>query len=94
MTTTLVNGTLTITYTATQAKLSRVLLSAAEYLYPHYPLYEAENMIPFANLTNAQKLGIIDKHIKRVLMDAAQTQITTVAIEAARVTALGEDITI
>lgn len=98
MTVTLLNGTITYTRTATNAKLTRIALAAAQYLYLHYPLTKTvdgqEQTIPFAELTKAQKESVLDKHLTRVLMDAAQTQIVTLAIDTARTEAQKEDTTL
>ena len=94
MTTTLSNGTLTITYTGTQVKLSRILLAASEGLYHAYPVTVEEKIVPFAELTNAQKLKVIDQHIKRVIMDAAQDFAVNTAMNTARTDAQKEDLTL
>lgn len=91
-------GTITYTRTSTNVKMNRIAMAAAEYLYPHYPVTKLvdghEQVIPFAELTKGQKESILDKHLTRVLMDAAKTQAVIVAMEAARVTAQAEDLTL
>ena len=89
------NGTLTITYTGTPTKVNRILSLCSESLYPHYPIYNAEDVvIPFASLTNAQKLDVIDKHVKRVLMDSAKSFAVNSAMNIARTGAESEDLTL
>jgi hypothetical protein len=68
-------GTITITYTATQTQLLKVLANAAEHLYPLYRLYDNSDPrrpIPYSSLTNAQKLDILNKFIRGAIVSAAE----------------------
>lgn len=95
MTITYANGTLTITYTGDPAKIARTLLLAAQHFYPHYPIYGANgDMIPFDSLTNAQRMSIIDAHLKRVILDAARTYNVNAAMEVAKTQAQTDEPTI
>ena len=68
----------------TAAKLETLAL-AARYLYPHYPtMNEKGDIIPFADLTEAQRAAIIENHFAQVIKDAAQTQRAQDAQEAAK----------
>jgi hypothetical protein len=94
---TVINGTVTLTYAATQAQLTKVLSNAAQYLYPRYQLFDNSEYpapIPFSTLTNAQKLAIIDKHIRREIVEAAKSNVSETLVSTARTTAEKDDQTI
>jgi len=85
MSITYANGTITLTYTALPAQMTKVLLNAAEALYPSYRLYDSgkpRRPIPFASLTNAQRLEIINKHVRAVIVSAAEANRNKKAAEA------------
>lgn len=62
-------GTVTFEYTRDLTKLSVVLDAAAKILYSRYPVMVADptdtgnNYVPFDDLTNQQKLDILDQHV-------------------------------
>jgi len=66
---------ITFEYQGVIATVQSIVGNAAEYLYHSYPIYvdETEEVIPFDDLTNVQKLSIVDKHVRRVVNDAANT---------------------
>lgn len=89
MTTTLTtsgsNSTVTIAYTAPSQKVTDTLAAAAEYWHS---LSGSET--PFASLTNAQKLEVVDTYIRKMILEAASTQHIQVALKTAGNTAQGE----
>ena len=95
MTITLAAGTLTLTYIAAQSQMVKVLTNAAEHLYLSHPLFvegsRPPKRIPFADLTNAQRLAIIDDHVRFVIIQAARTQVANNAIATAQAAAAGDD---
>jgi hypothetical protein len=78
--------TITFTYTALTTQIQSIVGGAAEYLwnvgYGNHG--DAEKPILFTSLTNQQKLDLVDEHLKRVVLDAANTQKSVKAQEAAR----------
>ena len=76
---------ITFEYQGELAKVQSIVEDAAEYLCHAYPLEDEEGeLIPFADLTNNQKLDILDQHVKRVILDAANTFKSTEAQRIAR----------
>jgi hypothetical protein len=80
------NTTITFTFTALTAQIQSIVGGCAEYLFnigmgPHGT---QEKPILFTDLTNQQKLDLVDEHLKRVVLDAANTQKSIKAQEAAR----------
>jgi hypothetical protein len=68
------NGVVTIAFKASV----QVLENAAENLYPHYRIYDnafPRRPIPFADLTNAQKLAVINKCVRTILRAAALAEV-------------------
>ena len=79
-----VKSGLTITRPMTSAKLETLAL-AQRYFYPHYPTTnEKGDIIPFSDLTQAQRDEIIERHFAQVIKDAAQAQRAQDAQEAAK----------
>ena len=70
------NGNLrvTFTYIAPQAKMMEVAEDAAHYLWEHgYGDHGTEEEpILFDDLTNQQKLDLLDTHVRRVIIDVAK----------------------
>lgn len=88
------DGTVTVTfaYTAVTVKAQETVNQAAAHVYHVYPILdESGEIVPFENLTNQQKLNILDRHILRVILDAARANLVNEATEAARQAALGDD---
>lgn len=86
-----VSGTdtkITFEYTALTAKIQSIVGDCAEYLFNHgYGNHGTEEApILFTDLTNQQKLDIVDKHVKQVIIDAANTFKSVKAQDAARLT--------
>ncbi len=75
VTTTTANGKTTVNfkYTALTAKVLEVLGACAEYLWVEETDEDEVVTNPFAEATNAEKLAIVDKHIKSVLLDMANS---------------------
>ena len=61
-------------YTAPVVRATEVAMSAAHYLWEHgYGDHGTdEDPILFDDLTNQDKLNLLDKHVLRVIMDIAQ----------------------
>jgi hypothetical protein len=77
-----VNGKLKVTfwYQADLAKTQAILEDATEYLWNHgYATGDFYN-----DLTNQEKLDIVDKHVKRVILDLANSFKSTEAQRIAR----------
>lgn len=85
------NGTSTVTleYTANTAKINGILLNAAMELWDrglgdHGP---EESPIEFNDLTNQEKLDLIDSYVKRVVQDLAAEHYREDELDAAGETA-------
>jgi len=82
----------TFTYEQTRptAKIQGVLDSAAHYLFNHGYGDHGTEEVPrtYADQTTNEKLDMLDKHITRVLMDAADSFHVNDAIEVARLAAI------
>jgi hypothetical protein len=80
--------TITFAYTALTAQVQSIVGGCAEYLWDHGYGDHGTQEIPilFASLTNQQKLDLVDEHLKRVVLDAANTQKSIRAQEVARTT--------
>ena len=78
--------TITFTYTATTAKMQAVIGDCSEYLWDHgygnHGTMEAPEL--YSALTNNQKLALVDTHIRRVILDAANTNKSLKAQTVAR----------
>lgn len=110
MTTTYTNngdgtGTLSMAYTADTTKVLDVGLGVAHALYvkgfevPTQPVADPEfpggtEPVPWADLTNDQKLVMVDKYVKQVLLDMAKSDYQTEAVITARDTADAEAATL
>lgn len=79
------NSTVTIRYTATSQRVIDTLSSAAEYWHK-----QSGSEIAFADLTQTQKLNVVDAYVLRVIQDAAKTQHILAAQTTATDTAQGE----
>ncbi len=87
------NGDSTFTFevTALQAKIENTADDAARYIYQkRWTIYAAEEIIAYDDLTNAQKMDVLDKEIKYVLREMARSYYIVSAGEAARDTAKEE----
>ena len=84
------NGELMITfeYQAETTKVQAIVEDAAEYLWNHgYGDHGAdEEPILFEDLTNQQKLNLVDLHVRRVILDLANSWKSTEAQRIARET--------
>ena len=88
-----VDGTstkITFEYTALTTVVLDIVTDAAEYLFDRGSYGTEEEPILFEDLTNIEKLGLIDKHLKQVIIDLANTHKSIKAQDAARA---AEDIT-
>ena len=65
--------TVTFEYTALTAKIQEVIGACAENLWVEETDEEGEVTNPFADATNTEKLNIVDKHVKSVLLDMANS---------------------
>ena len=85
-----VNGTettVTFTYTALTTKVLATVNDAVGYLYPQIfgEVLDGEgNLIPFDELTNQQKLGVLDAWLLKGILDLAKEHNRNAAIDAAR----------
>ena len=88
------DGTLTVafTYTAASQRVQDTLGDCAHYLWSHGKGDHGteEEPISFDDLTSAQKLALVDQHVKRVIIDAAHAYHSNAAQDAARATAEAE----
>ena len=88
-----VNGdqtTVTFTYTALTTKVLATVNDDIAYLYPHIfgeVLDDEGVLIPFDELTNQQKLGVLDAWLLKSILDLAKEHNRNAAIAAARETA-------
>lgn len=81
--------TLTLKYTAESAKMQALLKGAAQALYAQGQAWwtEEEPPPPFEQLTNAQKLGMINAFIKRTLIGIYRDLLVELAQAEAKATA-------
>ncbi len=88
------NGTTTVTfeYEADTTKVQTTVGDAAHYLFDHgYGDHGTEESpIVWADLSNQDKLDIVDKHLVKVIKDAAKTYHIVSAGDTARDTAQEE----
>ena len=81
------NTTISFSYTALTAKVQEVIGACAEYLWKEETDEDGEVTNPFADATNAEKLAVVDKHVKDVIVSMANSFISNrdqkVAREAA-----------
>lgn len=87
----IVNGTSTtiaFTYTAPTTTVLAIVPAAAHYLWDHgYGDHGTEEIpIEFADLTNQQKLNLVDAYIRQTIIDLANTYKSIAAQDAARLT--------
>ncbi len=90
MTISVANGVLTLSFKAPAAKMNTILSNASAKFYENFPYYDNNDppqIIPFASLTNEQKLNIIDQHVRKTIIAAARDNIIETQVEAARITA-------
>ena len=88
------NGEVTVRfeYTAATDKVSDTVNASSEWLYNHG--YELELETPFDELTNNQKLAILDAYILDTIRETAKAQRVAAAVDAARETAIEESGTV
>jgi TRAP-type C4-dicarboxylate transport system substrate-binding protein len=90
MTITVANGILTLSFKAPTAKMNTILSNSSAKFYENFPYYDNNDppqVIPFASLTNEQKLNIIDQHVRKMIIAAARDNIVETQVAAARVSA-------
>jgi len=77
--------TITFKATALTTLVQSILGSASEYLFDHGGNHGTEEKpILFKDLTNQQKLDLVGKHLKQVILDLANTQKINKAQEEVR----------
>ena len=85
---TVINGNTKIdfNYTAVTAVIQNIIGNAAEYLWNHgYGNHGTEETpILFSSLTNNQKLSLVEDHVKKVVIDCANTNKSIKAQDLAR----------
>ena len=81
-------STLIFAYTVDTQRILDTAEDAARYL--HASGY-GDQEIAFDDLTAKQRLEILDKYVKQVLIDAARTYHVNAAVETARIAALADD---
>ena len=76
-------------YTAPVVRATEVAVSAAHYLWEHgYGDHGTdEEPITFDDISNQEKLNLLDKHVLRVIMDIAQDYHVNARQEAERILA-------
>lgn len=82
------NTKVTFEYTAPTATIQNIIGGGAEYLWDHGfgDHGTPETPVLFSSLTNNQKLDIVEDHLKKVMLDLANTQKSIKAQELARQT--------
>ena len=87
------NRTVTIAYTANSEKVDTILANAAQELHNRGqgPTDGEGAPIAWGALTNAQKLAMIDAHVKRVIVNLAHAGNVRIQENAAHVTAQAEN---
>ena len=80
------NTTVNFSWTATTTMIQNIVGGAAEYLWNHGSGHHGtqESPILFSDLTNTQKLTIVENYLKQVILDLANTKKSVAAQEAAR----------
>ncbi len=76
------NTTIAFEYTALTKKVQDVVGAAARHLYD-LDSVDVPSTAPFDNLTNQQKLDLLDKYVRRLINDAARQANISAAIAAA-----------
>jgi hypothetical protein len=87
------NRTITLQYTATASRVNTTLEKAAQFFYERLGINNIAG-VPFSELTNAQKLSIVDKGVRLYLILSARENHVIEALETARESAESEDILI
>ena len=87
------NRTVELSYTAPIAKVDAVLDNAAQELHARGqgPNDEGGEAIAFGDLTNPQKLAMIDVYVRQVLVNMSNAGHTRAGVETARATAAAEN---
>jgi len=75
--------TITFEYQADTAKIQEIVYNCAEYLFNHGGGTEE---VTFEDLNNQEKLNLLDKHIKDVILNLANTHKSIKAQDLARET--------
>lgn len=78
------NTTVTFKYTGSAAVIQSIVGDAAAYLWNETVDDEGVVVNPFSGATNQEKLNLVDKHIKQVIVDLANTHKSRKAQEEAR----------
>ena len=82
-----VNGTkikIAFEYEAPAAQVQSIVGDAAEYLWQEEVDEAGEVINPFSEASNQSKLDVVDAHLKRVIIDLANTNKSQKAQKAAR----------
>lgn len=82
------NTTITFEYTAVTAKVQSIVTDCAQYLWDHGFGDHGTRLAPnlFENLTNNQKLSLVDDYIKSTIIDTANNEKSNKAQDTARAT--------
>lgn len=75
------------TYVAPTATMTEIATNAAHWLYDRRSMISAPGLKPFDQLTNAEKLDLLDKEIVRIFTMMAKEYYIQNATHAAQVTA-------
>jgi hypothetical protein len=89
------NRTVTLEYTSTIEKVSTTLEKLAEIFYVYEGIghvFDNGAIVPFDDLTNVQKLHVVDVGVRQYLVQKARDFYINSVIESARITAENEDI--
>ena len=76
--------TITFSYTALTTKVQPILEACAEYLWKEETDEEGNITNPFDEATNQEKLNVVDAHVKRVIIDLANSHLSNEAQKEAR----------
>ena len=80
------NTTIKFEYTAPTMKIQAIILAASRHFYDLDSVDSVPNT-PFDNLTNQQKLNLIDKYVAQIVIKAAKQQKIDEAMVAAEASA-------
>lgn len=74
--------TIEFSYTGNLEKVQEIVTDAAHYLFEHGGT--EEEPVVFDSLSNQEKLDLVDEHVKRVILDMANSYKSNAAQIAAR----------
>lgn len=77
------NTTVTFSYTADTDKMLEIINAVSEYLWQEFVDYESgEVSNPFSEATNKEKLNVVEKFIKEIILSKANAVLKKKTVEA------------